>query len=137
MGKGEIACYKQFLLFPQCFQEACFPGASKGVIVWEWVNKKSQKNDYYIYMKVLLIYLHSLTLSKTSPGFTCLQYKSFENTVGKGEIACNEKFLLFLQCFLSVWITFCHFQQVQNCHLQTLSVYKLLKFVVWESVKID
>ena len=23
--------------FPQCFQKACFPGASKGVIVWEWV----------------------------------------------------------------------------------------------------
>ena len=38
MGKGEIAHYKQFLLFPQCFQKACFPGASKGVVVWEWVN---------------------------------------------------------------------------------------------------
>ena len=38
MGKGEIARYEQFLLFPQCFQNACFPGASKGVIVWEWVN---------------------------------------------------------------------------------------------------
>ena len=37
MGKREIARYKQFLLFPQCFQKACFPGASKGVIVWEWV----------------------------------------------------------------------------------------------------
>ena len=24
----------------------------------------------------------------------CLQYKSFENTVGKGEIACNKQFLL-------------------------------------------
>ena len=35
--KGEIACYEQFLLFPQCFQKACFPGASKGVVVWEWV----------------------------------------------------------------------------------------------------
>ena len=22
-GKGEIACYKQFLLFPQCFQKTC------------------------------------------------------------------------------------------------------------------
>ena len=29
--------YEQFLLFPQCFQRACFPGASKGVIMWEWV----------------------------------------------------------------------------------------------------
>ena len=38
VGKGEIARYEQFLLFPQCFQKACFPGASKGVIVWEWVN---------------------------------------------------------------------------------------------------
>ena len=38
VGKGEIACYEQFLLFPQCFQKACFPGASIGVIVWEWFN---------------------------------------------------------------------------------------------------
>ena len=35
LEKGEIARYEQFLLFPQCFQKACFPGASKGVIVWE------------------------------------------------------------------------------------------------------
>ena len=39
MGKGEIARYEQFLLFPQSFQKACFPGASKGVTVWEWVNQ--------------------------------------------------------------------------------------------------
>ena len=38
VGKREIARYKQFLLFPQCFQKTCFPGASKGVIVWEWIN---------------------------------------------------------------------------------------------------
>ena len=38
VGKGEIARYEQFLLFPQCFQKDCFPGTSKGVIVWEWVN---------------------------------------------------------------------------------------------------
>ena len=37
VGKGEITRYEQFLLFPQCFQKACFPGALKGVIVWEWV----------------------------------------------------------------------------------------------------
>ena len=39
VGKGEIARYEQFLLFPQCFQKACFPGASKGVTVWEWVKQ--------------------------------------------------------------------------------------------------
>ena len=38
VGKGEIAHYEQLLLFPQCFQKTCLPGASKGVIVWEWVN---------------------------------------------------------------------------------------------------
>ena len=37
VGKGEIARYEQFLLFPQCFQKVCFPEVSKGVIVWEWV----------------------------------------------------------------------------------------------------
>ena len=41
MGKGEIARYEQFLLFPLCFLKACFVGVSKGVIVWEWV--KSSK----------------------------------------------------------------------------------------------
>ena len=39
MGKGVIARYEQFLLFPRCFQKASFPEASKGVIVWEWVKK--------------------------------------------------------------------------------------------------
>ena len=39
VGKGEIARYEHFLLFPQCFQKAYFPGASKGVIVWEWVKR--------------------------------------------------------------------------------------------------
>ena len=43
---------------------------------------------------------------------TCLKYKSFENTVGKGEIALNEQFLLFPQCFLPVWRTFGHFHQI-------------------------
>ena len=36
-----------------------------------------------------------LILSQTSPGFTCLQYKSSENTVQK-----DEQFLLFPQCIL-------------------------------------
>ena len=36
-GKGEIARYEQFLLFPQCFLPVCFQRASKGVVVWEWV----------------------------------------------------------------------------------------------------
>ena len=55
---------------------------------------------------------------------------------GKGEIAHNEQFLLFPQCFLSIWRTFCHFHQTKNCRLQSLSVWKSLKVVVWERVKV-
>ena len=34
-----------------------------------------------------------------------LQYKSFENTVWKGEFVRNEQFLLFSQCFLPVYLS--------------------------------
>ena len=76
-----------------------------------------------------------LNLSQTSPDFMCLQYKSFENAVGKGEIARNEQFHLFSQHFLPVQTTFHRLHQLQNCSLQTLLVYASLKFVVWEKVK--
>ena len=62
---------------------------------------------------------------------SCLQYKPSENTVGKGEIARYEQFLLFPQYFLLFWRTFRHFHQILNCRLQTLSVWKTLIFVVW------
>ena len=42
VGKGEISRYKQFLLFPKCFLKACFQEASKGVIMWEWVNQTTK-----------------------------------------------------------------------------------------------
>ena len=78
VGKGEIAHYEQFLLFPQCFQKACFPGASRGVIVWEWVNPFPNKP--FVFM--------------------CLLFRFFKNNIRKGEIAHKEWFLLFPQCFL-------------------------------------
>ena len=34
VGKGENVGYQHFLLFPQCFQKAYFPGLLKVVIVW-------------------------------------------------------------------------------------------------------
>ena len=53
-------------------------------------------------------------LSKFNPfqGFYVSAVQVFWNTVGKGEIACNKRFLLFPQCFLPVWRTFCHFYQL-------------------------
>ena len=56
-------------------------------------------------------------------------------TVGKGEIARNEQFLLFPQQFLRVWRTFFHIHYILNSRLQTLSVWKCPKFVVWERVE--
>ena len=59
-----------------------------------------------------LVQLFSLTHSHTMTPLMPLGNKPFEKTVGKGEIARTEQFLLFPQCFLPVWITFCHFRQI-------------------------
>ena len=72
----------------------------------------------------------SKPLPKQALVFTCLQNKSFENTVRKGEIARNKQFVLFPQCFLPIWKMFYHFHPVWNSHLQTLSVWKRLKFSI-------
>ena len=91
----------------------------------------------------------------------CLHYKLLENTAGKGEIALNEQFLLFLQCFLPFFENFLPF----SSHLKLSSAEsfsflpffenfrelssifitfeivvcrvfrKSLKFVVWERAK--
>ena len=45
-GKRRNCLYKQFLLFPQCFQKASFLDGSKGVIVWEWVKSLPHNPDF-------------------------------------------------------------------------------------------
>ena len=57
MKKGEIARDEQFLLFPQCFQKACFPGASKGVIVLEWVKTKYEYPPTHLALRIIGIAL--------------------------------------------------------------------------------
>ena len=38
VGKGEIACYEQFLLFSQCFLETCIANMKKKPgLIWERV----------------------------------------------------------------------------------------------------
>ena len=87
VGKREIAHHEQFLLFPQCFQKACFP---KGVIVWEWV--QLQILDSF---KLKDFADDNFKFDENGRKFS----KRVENTVGKGEIARYEQFLLFPQCF--------------------------------------
>ena len=49
-----------------------------------------------------------LTFPKQVLVFTCMQYKCFEHTVEKGEIA----HFSFSQCFLPIWRTIFHFHQI-------------------------
>ena len=46
------------------------------------------------------------------PWFLCVCSRIILKTLWeKGEIACNKQFLLFPQCFLPGWRTFCYFHQ--------------------------
>ena len=67
--------------------------------------------------------LNPLTLSQTSPWFTCLLCMSFENTVEKGEIARNEQFLLFPTVFSTL--------------LEIFSIFIKLKIVVCKLLRPD
>ena len=71
-----------------------------------------------------------LTLPKQALDFVFLQHKFFENTAGKGEIAPNEQFHLFPQCFLPFWRTFRHFNQLEFviCRLSQFERVKNLLF---------
>ena len=40
-GKRRNCLLQAISPFPTVFQKACFPGASKGVIVWELVNNQT------------------------------------------------------------------------------------------------
>ena len=50
------------------------------------------KDLYYRVIKSLDFVVEAYPFPKQALVFTCLQYKSFENTVGKGEIAHNFSF---------------------------------------------
>ena len=57
----------------------------------------------------------------------CLQYKSSENTVGRGEIARNEQFLHFRQCFLYLWTTFHHLTLSQTKNSRQFQTEKICR----------
>ena len=57
-----------------------------------------------------------------------LKKKDMENTVGKGENAGNQHFLLFPQCFLLYQVEKSSFQQCLLRRLQMLSIWSRPKF---------
>ena len=123
-----------FNFSPKCFLK---PSVFRTIKTQDCVVKGKMGSSVYNRGENIVgnVYQHLLQpFPKQALVFTCLQCKSFENTAGKGEIARNEQYLLFPQCFLPIWRTFCHFHQIKNCRLQTLSVWNSLKFVVCERV---
>ena len=94
MGKGEIARYEQFLLFPQCFQKACFPGASKSIIVWEQVN--TLPNDKILDWSKFKAFANDKINVTQKLKFVL---EMVENIVGKGENCLSPAISLFLQYF--------------------------------------
>ena len=68
---------------------------------------------------------------------TCLQYMSFENTVGKGQVALNEQLLLFpvFSTLLENVLPFSsNFKLSPTNSFGLVSVWRSLKFVIWERV---
>ena len=65
------------------------------------------------YLNTLLIKLDLNPFpNKQTFFFMWLQYRSFVNIAGKEDIAHNEQFLLFSQCFLPYWKTLPYFHQI-------------------------
>ena len=71
--------------------------ALKNMRKWK---KEITGNQLFIFTQTILT-----LIPKQAPIFTHLQYRSFENTVGKGKIARSKQFLLFSQ---SRYSTFFH-----------------------------
>ena len=77
---------------------------------------KSEKKGISLFVHVALLIVNNFSK------FGVNICKSFENSVGKREIARNEQFLLFPQCFLPLWRT------IHNFHQLKVVVYKLFQF---------
>ena len=73
LSKTEIIIFVTFVIC-KCFQF----GLVQNFVLWEWVNPISDNRilDWSIFKQIAdEIFKVHLTLSQTSPGFTCLQYK--------------------------------------------------------------
>ena len=97
-----LVTHQHFLRFSHCFQKF----SSQGV---KSLKAKGEANCGCKSVHQFLTFQRPFL--KQALFFTCLQFKSFEKIMGKGEIASNKQFLFFPQCFLSVSRTFRHFKE--------------------------
>ena len=111
MEKGEIAQDEQFHLFPRCFlcnlylkilKKTQFNCRLQRLLIWEdlkmpimeWVNL-FPNDKLWTLPNWKSLRTTIFKVDENGKKFT----KRVENTVGKGEIARDEQFLLFPQCF--------------------------------------
>ena len=147
--KGENAGNQSFLLFLQCFLPSHKQFSIFNIhlqILWTWTSPKFCHwylvklltwswvvKDNPLPNKPLFLRVCSTSLLKTlweKEKLLVTSNFSFSHSVFK-RLASYQQFFLFPLYFLPVWRTSCHLHPVWNSHLQTLSVWKSLKFVVW------
>ena len=69
------------------------------------------------------------------PWFLRVCSTSLLKTLWKKEKSIEtSNFSFFHIVFYPIWRTFCHLYHIQECRLQTRSIWTSLKFVVWEKV---
>ena len=107
VGRGGNAGYQQFLVFLPCFQTRVLQVKLKLEIIWYGVNEYNEGQLFHL--SCLLFPKRQILDSFKLKEFADDNFKfdvngrkfskRVENTVGKGEIARHEQFLLFSRCF--------------------------------------
>ena len=108
-----------------CFLQLLCVSSTQSVDQWLW------------FLQVCIVFLVPVHDNQLCRSILLYLYSPFPNKawflrVCSTSLLSNEQFLLFPQGFLPFSRTFSHFHQIQNCRLQTLSVWQNLKFVVRE-----
>ena len=80
--------------------------------------------------------VHCIDTFPNKPWFSCAFSTSLLKTLWEKEKLLVTSNFSFSQCFPAFWTTFRHFRQTKNCRLQTLSVWRNPKSVVWERVMV-
>ena len=83
-----------------------------------------------------VVWNYILTLSQTSPGFLRVCSTSLLKTLmEKEKLLVTSNFAFSISVFYLFGQLSAIFITIYNCRLQTVSVWKSLKFVVWKRVK--
>ena len=97
--------------------------------------KKKVKNRIFIVTVFTVAVYTLLHPFPNKPRFSRVCSRSLLKTLWEKEKLLVTSNFSFPPSFLPIWMAFYRFHQIQNCHLQTLSVWKSRKTVVWERVK--